>query len=179
MCMYVKMFIRVCLFINNNDCVIGVDSVDVQLEDETVTVTGSARPSVLLRTLNDAGRTASVCGLGAGAGGSRSRGASVAVFGRHNSAAGTLTSVVRFIQVSDSMLVVDGWVEGLQPGKWAVIRGCMCCGVCLCVVCVCVFVCVFVLCFVCSMCRMFEDIHRRVCLMTCFYSHIVVVVVIV
>ncbi|KAL0077499.1 superoxide dismutase [Phycomyces blakesleeanus] len=93
---------------------------DVSLENQRVTVQGSAPPSQISRALKDTGRTVIVRGQGV-ANGQGHSGAAVCIFDTFgdnplNPVPQDTQGLARFVQIDQDTCLIDLTVEGLKPG---------------------------------------------------------------
>ncbi|ORX47954.1 Cu,Zn superoxide dismutase-like protein [Hesseltinella vesiculosa] len=98
---------------------------DVDLENQSVVIEGTAPPSQLARALKDTGRTVVVRGQGVADDQQGHSGAAVCIFDIYkdnpNQAPPTGTSgLARFVQIDRDTCLIDLTVQGLTPGKHGV-----------------------------------------------------------
>nr|XP_020669045.1 copper chaperone for superoxide dismutase [Pogona vitticeps] len=89
----------------------GLRLLDVQLDSQTVLVETSLGSEEVQGLLENTGRKAVLKGMGAASPASASSAAVAIVSGR-----GLVQGVVRFLQVSPEKCLIDGTVDGLEPG---------------------------------------------------------------
>ncbi|XP_007431341.1 copper chaperone for superoxide dismutase isoform X1 [Python bivittatus] len=89
----------------------GLRIVDIQLDSQTVLVETSLGTEEVQNLLESTGRKAVLKGMGSSVPGLLGSAAVAMVTGR-----GLIQGVVRFLQVSPEKCLVDGTVDGLQPG---------------------------------------------------------------
>ncbi|XP_028371672.1 copper chaperone for superoxide dismutase isoform X1 [Phyllostomus discolor] len=90
--------------------VAGVQSVEVQLENQTVLVQTTLPSQEVQALLEGTGRQAVLKGMGSGL--LQNLGAAVAIVG----GPGPVQGVVRFLQLSPEQCIIEGSIDGLEPG---------------------------------------------------------------
>ncbi|KAL1286898.1 CCS [Ovibos moschatus] len=88
----------------------GVQSVEVQLENQMVLVQTTLPSQEVQALLEGTGRQAVLKGMGSGL--SQNLGAAVAILG----GPGPVQGVVRFLQLTPERCLIEGTIDGLQPG---------------------------------------------------------------
>ncbi|KAM3920583.1 copper chaperone for superoxide dismutase [Leptodactylus fuscus] len=91
--------------------VAGVQNVNISLESEAVVVETTLPALEVQKLLESSGRRAVLKGMGSVE--SQNLGAAVAML----SGVGAIQGVVRFLQVSENNCIIDGTVDGLNPGQ--------------------------------------------------------------
>lgn len=87
----------------------GVKSVSIDVQKEAVLVETALTSSEIQRLIESTGRRAVLKGIG---GSEQDLGAAVAML----SSAGSVQGVVRFLQLSPERCLIDGTIDGLEPG---------------------------------------------------------------
>ncbi|TAQ85050.1 hypothetical protein B7494_g6624 [Chlorociboria aeruginascens] len=96
----------------------GIHKIEANLRDQLVTIEGTAAPSAIVAAIQSTGRDAILRGSGT------SNSAAVCILETHSTAVSDkVRGLVRMVQVSPSLTLVDLTIRGLSPGKyWASVR---------------------------------------------------------
>lgn len=91
----------------------GILSVDADLRKQLVTVEGTAAPSAIVSVIQDTGRDAILRGSG------KPNSAAVAILETHaNGISNPVRGLVRMVQVSSKLTILDLTLQGLSPGRY-------------------------------------------------------------
>ncbi|KAF2000065.1 superoxide dismutase copper chaperone-like protein [Amniculicola lignicola CBS 123094] len=91
----------------------GIDKVTASLQDQLVSIEGNAAPSAIVAAIQDTGRDAILRGSG------KSNSAAVCILETHAShVVNNVRGLVRMVQVSPNLTLVDLSIKGLSPGTY-------------------------------------------------------------
>jgi len=91
----------------------GIHNVNANLKDQLISVEGTAAPSAIVAAIQDTGRDAILRGSG------KSDSAAVCILETHSkSVADPVRGLIRMVQVSSNMTIVDLTIRGLSPGTY-------------------------------------------------------------
>jgi len=96
----------------------GIQKVEANLKEQLVSIEGTAAPSAIVAAIQSTGRDAILRGSGS------TDSAAVCILETHsNTVSDKVRGLVRMVQVSPSLTIVDLTIRGLSPGKyWATVR---------------------------------------------------------
>ncbi|KAF7921226.1 uncharacterized protein EAE98_008652 [Botrytis deweyae] len=96
----------------------GIQKVEANLKDQLVTIEGTTAPSEIVKAIEETGRDAILRGSGG------SDGAAVCILETHDTTVSDkVRGLVRMVQVSPTLTLVDLTIRGLQEGTyWATVR---------------------------------------------------------
>lgn len=93
--------------------VTGIQNVSADLSNQLVSVQGTAAPSAIVAAIQDTGRDAILRGSG------RSESAAVCILETHSpSVQNQVRGLIRMVQVSPNMTVIDLSIRGVSPGTY-------------------------------------------------------------
>ena len=93
----------------------GITNISADLRNQLISVTGTAAPSAIVAAIQDTGRDAILRGSG------RAESAAVCILETHASAVKDhVRGLIRMVQVSDHMTVLDMTLRGVSPGSYQV-----------------------------------------------------------
>lgn len=91
----------------------GIRNVHANLEQQLISVEGTAAPSAIVAAIQDTGRDAILRGSG------KSDGAAVCILETHSTAVSDhVRGLIRMVQVSSNMTIIDLTIRGLSPGTY-------------------------------------------------------------
>lgn len=96
-------------------CDIGIHNVDANLKDQLISITGTAAPSAIVSAIQETGRDAILRGSG------KAESAAVCILETHaSSVKDQVRGLIRMVQVSSSMTLLDITLKGVSPGIYNV-----------------------------------------------------------
>ncbi|KAF2148230.1 superoxide dismutase copper chaperone-like protein [Myriangium duriaei CBS 260.36] len=91
----------------------GVHNVSAKLQEQLISVEGTAAPSAIVTAIQDTGRDAILRGSG------KSNSAAVCILETHSkSVADPVRGLIRMVQVAPSLTIIDLSIRGLSPGTY-------------------------------------------------------------
>ncbi|KAH7321774.1 superoxide dismutase [Rhexocercosporidium sp. MPI-PUGE-AT-0058] len=96
----------------------GIQKVEANLQDQLVTIEGTAAPSAIVAAIQSTGRDAILRGTGG------SNSAAVCILETHSTTVSDkVRGLARMVQVSPNLTLIDLTIRGLSPGNyWATVR---------------------------------------------------------
>lgn len=95
-----------------------IENLSISVENGTVLVETSLPSSIIQDRIESTGMKAVLKGFGSNKDGIGNKMAAVAMLGGNNGyGAGTVRGIVRFVQLDDAQCVIEGTVDGLDPGE--------------------------------------------------------------
>lgn len=99
----------------NSPCSIGIHNVSASLPKQLISITGTAAPSAIVSAIEATGRDAILRGSG------KAESAAVCILETHStSVTEHVRGLIRMVQVSPTMTIVDMALRGVQPGTYDV-----------------------------------------------------------
>ncbi|EME41172.1 hypothetical protein DOTSEDRAFT_73562 [Dothistroma septosporum NZE10] len=93
----------------------GISNVSADLKSQLISITGNAAPSAIVSAIQDTGRDAILRGSG------RAESAAVCILETHSTKVQDhVRGLIRMVQVSDSMTILDMTLKGVSPGTYNV-----------------------------------------------------------